>query len=120
MSASAAVGAAVQAAQGWAAGFVSVQPGDYDPSSGHGPEWGKAAPAGLLIWLFLGTALFFLVKSMNRHIKRVSKTFGDEGAGRSAGSGGAVDSGGTGAGDHEETDMTLSSTGADPARPGPE
>lgn len=57
------------------AAWVAVQPGDHDPSSGHGPDWGKAAPAGLLIWLFLGTALFFLVKSMNRHMKRVPKSF---------------------------------------------
>lgn len=56
--------------------WVAAQPGDPDPSSGHGPEWGKAAPAGLLIWLFMGTALFFLIRSMNRHMKRVPKSFG--------------------------------------------
>lgn len=61
------------------AAWVAVQPGDYDPSSGRGPEWGKAAPAGLLIWLFLGTALFFLVKSMNRHIRRVHQDLGPDG-----------------------------------------
>ncbi len=67
------------------AAWVAAQPGDYDPSSGHGPEWGKAAPAGLLIWLFLGVALFFLVKSMNRHLRRVSKKFDDAAAGSDTG-----------------------------------
>jgi hypothetical protein len=56
-----------------AAGYLAAIPGDYDPSSGHGPEWGKAAPAGLLIWLFLGAALFVIVKSMSRHIRRLPK-----------------------------------------------
>lgn len=37
------------------------------------PEWGKAAPAGILVWIFLGVALFFLIKSMNKHLKRVPK-----------------------------------------------
>jgi hypothetical protein len=64
-----------RAADRVAAAWVSVQPGDYDPTSGRGPEWGKAAPAGLLIWLFMGVALFFLIKSMNRHMKRVPKSF---------------------------------------------
>lgn len=64
--------------------WVAAQPGDYDPSSGHGPEWGKAAPAGLLIWLFLGTALFFLIKSMNRNMRRVPKSFDGDGAAESA------------------------------------
>ncbi|MBN9610688.1 MAG: hypothetical protein BGO26_15535 [Actinobacteria bacterium 69-20] len=67
------------------AAWAQAQPGDYDPTSGHGPEWGKAAPAGLLIWLFLGVALFFLVRSMNRHLRRVPKTFGDAAAESDAG-----------------------------------
>lgn len=71
-------GGSVQAVERLATAWVSVQPGDYDPSSGRGPEWGKAAPAGLLIWLFMGVALFFLIKSMNRHIKRVPKTFDED------------------------------------------
>lgn len=66
---------AVQRAATW---WVLAQPGDPDPTSGKDPEWGKAAPAGLLIWLFMGAALFFLIKSMNRHIKRVPKSFGGE------------------------------------------
>lgn len=71
------VTAVSELAQGW----VMVQPGDWDPNSGHGPEWGKAAPAGLLIWLFLGVALFLLIKSMNRHMRKVPKTFDTDGDG---------------------------------------
>lgn len=108
------VGAAANGADRLAAAFVAVQPGDYDPSSGHGPEWGKAAPAGLLIWLFMGTALFFLIKSMNRHIKRVPKTF-DADAAASAESSDVEDVAGAEASGHEETDMTLSSAGAESA-----
>lgn len=61
--------------------WISAQPGDPDPSSGKPPEWGKAAPAGILIWLFLGVALVFLVRSMNKHIKRVPASFDDDAAG---------------------------------------
>lgn len=52
---------------------LAVPPGEPDPMAGKGPEWGKAAPAGLLIWLFLGIALFLLIKSMNKHLRRVPK-----------------------------------------------
>lgn len=66
--------------------WIAAQPGDPDPTSGKDPEWGKAAPAGLLIWLFLGVALFLLIKSMNRHMRRVPKSF-EAGEGGSAGLG---------------------------------
>ncbi len=46
-------------------------PADVDPSTGKGPEWGKAAPIGLLVILLLGIATFFLLRSMNRRLKRV-------------------------------------------------
>jgi len=96
-----------------AAGWLSVQPGDYDPSSGHGPEWGKAAPAGLLIWLFMGAALFFLIKSMNRHMKRVPKTFGgDATEADSPAPAGDVDA--ADGPDESESGMTLSSAAVDP------
>lgn len=75
MTVAAGVSVVVSAAERAAAWWVAAQPGDPDPTSGRPPEWGKAAPAGLLIWLFLGAALFFLIKSMNRHMKRVPKSF---------------------------------------------
>lgn len=102
-----------QAADRLAVAWVSVQPGDYDPSSGRGPEWGKAAPAGLLIWLFLGIALFFLIKSMNRHMKRVPKTFDtDEQPDAGVDTRPAGDDA-DGAPSEGESDKTLSSTRPD-------
>ena len=46
-------------------------PVDLDPSTGKGPEWGKASPVGLLIILLLAIATFFLLRSMTRRLKRV-------------------------------------------------
>lgn len=85
--------------------FAAVPPGDADPASGKGPEWGKAAPIGLLIILLMGLALFLLIKSMNRNLRKVPASFhGDEQAG--AGDAGADarangDSGQPGAGHPE-------------------
>lgn len=85
MSFLAAAGGAAHSAAMQLATWIAAQPGDPDPNSGKDPEWGKAAPAGLLIWLFLGVALFLLIKSMNRHMKRVPKTFdADDHAGDAA------------------------------------
>lgn len=42
-----------------------------DPSTGKGPEWGKASPVGLLVILLLAIAMFFLLRSMARRLKRV-------------------------------------------------
>jgi hypothetical protein len=116
------VSSAAQAADRLAAAWVSVQPGDYDPSSGRPEEWGKAAPAGLLIWLFMGAALFFLIKSMNRHIKRVPKSF-DAAASDSpeaTAAGESPDRAADGAPDVAAPDLTLSSAGSDPAADKPE
>lgn len=60
--------------------WLATQPGDYDPSSGRGPDWGKAAPIGLLIILLLGVALFFLIKSMNKNLRRVPASFDTPGS----------------------------------------
>lgn len=50
-------------------------PSDIDPTTGHGPEWGEAAPVGLLVIVLLCIALYFLVKSMNRNLKKVPESF---------------------------------------------
>ncbi len=55
--------------------FAPVPPADVDPSTGKGPEWGKAAPIGLLVILLLGIAVFFLLRSMTRRINRVPGEF---------------------------------------------
>jgi len=43
-----------------------------------GPEFGKASPVGLLVVVLLLIATFVLVWSMNRHLKRLPKTFDPE------------------------------------------
>jgi len=47
-----------------------------------GPEFGKASPFGLLIVALLLIATFLLVWSMNRHLRKLPKSFDepDEGA----------------------------------------
>ncbi|GFG55468.1 hypothetical protein CQY20_24545 [Mycolicibacterium agri] len=49
-----------------------------------GPDFGKAAPFGLLIVVLLLIGTFLLVRSMNRHLKRLPQSFeGDEDTGDS-------------------------------------
>jgi hypothetical protein len=40
-----------------------------------GPDFGKAAPLGLLIVVLLLVGTFLLVWSMNRHLRKVPKSF---------------------------------------------
>ncbi len=40
-----------------------------------GPDYGKASPVGLLVVVLLLLGLFALVRSMNRHLKRVPASF---------------------------------------------
>ena len=44
----------------------------------NGPDFGKASPVGLLILVVLMIATFLLIRSMNRHLKKVPKTFDDQ------------------------------------------
>jgi hypothetical protein len=70
------IGAALFLADGvLAAGGDS--PSDVDPTTGHGPEWGKAAPIGLLVIVLMCVAVYFLVKSLNRNLKKVPESFDD-------------------------------------------
>jgi len=55
--------------------LAPIPPDDVDPSTGKGPEWGKAAPVGLLVILLLCIAVFFLLRSMTRRINRVAGEF---------------------------------------------
>ncbi len=50
-------------------------PTDIDPTTGKGAEWGKAAPVGLLIILLLCVAVFFLLRSMTRNMRKVPASF---------------------------------------------
>jgi hypothetical protein len=69
--------ALVTAGKLWSAGTTGVAPPSTQPAagSGQGPEWGEAAPIGLLIILLMGGALFLLIKSMNRNLRRVPASF---------------------------------------------
>ena len=40
-----------------------------------GPDFGKASPFGLLIIVLLLIGTFLLVRSMNRHLKKLPQTF---------------------------------------------
>lgn len=40
-----------------------------------GPDWGKASPVGLLVVVLLLLGTFFLVRSMNRHLKKLPESF---------------------------------------------
>jgi len=50
-------------------------PVEVDPGTGQGPEWGKAAPIGLLVILLMAIATFFLLRSMVRKINKVPASF---------------------------------------------
>ncbi|BBY75812.1 hypothetical protein MPRF_27110 [Mycolicibacterium parafortuitum] len=41
-----------------------------------GPDFGKASPVGLIIVVLLLVAVFGLVWSMNRHLRKLPKSFG--------------------------------------------
>lgn len=88
-------------------------PADVDPTTGHGPEWGKAAPIGLLIVVLLCVAVYFLVKSMNRNLRKVPASFDPSakvvvGAAAATGTTAAVP-GGVGPTDSTATDSTDAS-----------
>ena len=43
-----------------------------------GPDFGKASPFGLVIVVLLLIGTFLLVWSMNRHLRKLPKSFDDE------------------------------------------
>ena len=49
-----------------------------DPPKNTGPDFGKASPIGLLIIVILLICVFALVWSMNRHLKKLPKSFDEE------------------------------------------
>ena len=46
-----------------------------DAPHNHGPDFGKASPVGLLIIVLLVIATLLLLRSMNKQLKKVPKTF---------------------------------------------
>ena len=57
---------------------VLGQAGPEPSTGGQGPEYGKAAPIGLLVVLLLLVAVVLLVRSMNRKLKRLPDSFDPE------------------------------------------
>jgi len=49
-----------------------------DPPKNSGPDFGKASPLGLLVVVLLLIGVFILVWSMNRHLKKLPKSFDAE------------------------------------------
>lgn len=45
-----------------------------------GPDFGKASPFGLIVIVLLLIAVFLLVWSMNRHLKKLPKSFDQQDA----------------------------------------
>ncbi|WOC11353.1 hypothetical protein [Gordonia sp. MP11Mi] len=58
----------------WATNAV-VLAADQEPK---GPEFGKASPLGLLIIILLLIAVFLLIRSMNRQLKKLPESFDTE------------------------------------------
>ena len=50
-----------------------------DPPRQPGPEFGKASPFGLLVIVLLLIGTFGLVWSMNRHLRKLPKSFDEPG-----------------------------------------
>jgi hypothetical protein len=46
-----------------------------DPPRDTGPDFGKASPFGLLVIVLLLIGTFLLVWSMNRHLRKLPKSF---------------------------------------------
>jgi hypothetical protein len=56
---------------------LAVQPllGQDPPAPAQGPEFGGSSPIGLVVTLFMLIALVFLIRSMNKHLRKVPPSF---------------------------------------------
>jgi hypothetical protein len=67
------------------------------PPPAQGPEFGHSSPIALVVTLVLLVALVFLIRSMNRHLRKLPKSFEPEEqptpAGNSATTGPSAESG---------------------------
>jgi hypothetical protein len=52
----------------------SPVPGPEDPG-GRGEDFGKSSPFGFLVLILFFVAVAFLIRSMNKHLKRVPASF---------------------------------------------
>ncbi|MBI3691717.1 MAG: hypothetical protein HY239_13975 [Mycolicibacterium aromaticivorans] len=79
-----------------------------DPPKNTGPDFGKASPFGLLIVVVLLISVFILVWSMNRHLKKLPKSFDEQ----------PVDGEAIGAATTDDTAGTERETKTPPHEPG--
>lgn len=55
---------------------LAQQPGG--GGGGQGEDFGKSSPVGLLLLVLFLIAVFFLVRSMTKHLRRIPASFGNE------------------------------------------
>ena len=55
--------------------LVAQQPQPPDDPGGQGEDFGKSSPAGFVILLLFFIAVALLVRSMNKHLRRVPESF---------------------------------------------
>jgi hypothetical protein len=61
-----------------ATGFALIQsPTPAPEPGGRGEDFGKAAPVGLVVLLLFFLAVALLARSMNKHLRRIPKSFDD-------------------------------------------
>ena len=56
-------------------GIALVAPPPPDDPGGQGPDAAKAAPTGLVVLLLFFIAVALLVRSMNKHLRRIPESF---------------------------------------------
>jgi hypothetical protein len=61
-----------------ATGFATLAPPAPPDPGGQGEDFGKAAPVALVVLLLFFLAVALLVRSMNKHLRRVPKSFDEE------------------------------------------
>ncbi len=59
-------------------GFGTFAPPPNPDPGGQGEDFGKAAPTALVLLLLLFLAAALLVRSMNKHLRRVPDSFDDD------------------------------------------
>lgn len=55
--------------------LVLAQPSTSDDPGGQQEDFGKSSPVGLLLLVLFFVAVFFLVKSMNKHLRKLPASF---------------------------------------------
>jgi len=67
-----------------------------DDPGGRGEDFGKSSPVGLVVLIVFFVAVFFLVRSMNKHLRRVPASFDPPPGGERPAGGGATGGGAAG------------------------